>query len=281
MGVASESADLTLTRPPPTGDCRAGAACATVALRSPTDDPMLSTDMPEHSVTQWPKPYRALLRVVLLAVAPALSAAAAAADCGAPGKNVDWTGCTKQMLMLSGTDFGKSTFDRAILTATDFSGAQFAGSTFVRCEVTRTSFRNADLSGANLEKCSGHRTVFDGARMENAILQKAEFNRSSFMRAKLKGADLSKADFGRAAFDGADLTGVNFWLANLSRARFPGAQLSGADFREAYTYRTDFSGADLSSVTHLTQKQIDLACGDAKTALPPGLSRPADWVCED
>ena len=48
--------------------------------------------------------------------------------------------------------------------------------------------------------------------------------------------------------------------------------LSGADLTGAKTSITSFLGTDLSHVKGLTQAQLDVACGDSKTKLPPGLT---------
>ena len=49
-----------------------------------------------------------------------------------------------------------------------------------------------------------------------------------------------------------------------------GARLDSADLR-----RANFTGANLSSAIGLTQTQLNAACIDDKTKLPPGLSHPA------
>ena len=100
-------------------------------------------------------------------------------------------------------------------------------------------------------------------------------------RAVLSGVSLSKGDFGRSVFDGADLTGASLRLSNVARASFVGAKLAGADLTQAFTFGARFAATDLSAVKGLTQAQVDVACGDAKTVLPPGLKAPAPWPCED
>jgi uncharacterized protein YjbI with pentapeptide repeats len=97
----------------------------------------------------------------------------------------------------------------------------------------------------------------------------------------MKGVNLSKGDFGRSVFEGADLTGATLRLSNIARARFGGAIMSGADLTQAFMYATRFEATDLSGVKGLTQAQLDVACGDAKTKLPAGLKRPAAWPCTD
>ncbi|WP_329080312.1 MULTISPECIES: pentapeptide repeat-containing protein [unclassified Streptosporangium] len=80
--------------------------------------------------------------------------------------------------------------------------------------------------------------------------------------AKLRGADLRGANLRGAYLIGADLTGADLRTADLI----------GADLRGA-----DLSGADLTGSIFLIQSQLDAAKGDARTALPPSLTRPAHW----
>jgi uncharacterized protein YjbI with pentapeptide repeats len=61
--------------------------------------------------------------------------------------------------------------------------------------------------------------------------------------------------------------GANLEGAYLNGANLGGASLDGANLR----------GADLSDTTGLTQDQLAVASGDAKTVLPRGVARPADW----
>ena len=68
----------------------------------------------------------------------------------------------------------------------------------------------------------------------------------------------------------ANLQDTNLQDATLARADLSGARLDSADLR-----RANFSGAILSSTIGLTQAQLNAACVDDKTKLPPGLNRPA------
>ncbi|SEQ14903.1 pentapeptide repeat-containing protein [Streptomyces radiopugnans] len=86
--------------------------------------------------------------------------------------------------------------------------------------------------------------------------------RADLMGARLKGADLR----------GADLRGAYLIAADLRGADLRGADLIGADLRDA-----DLRGADLTGSVFLTQPQVDAARGDARTALPRRLARPAHW----
>jgi hypothetical protein len=102
----------------------------------------------------------------------------------------------------------------------------------------------------------------------------------------LTGADLSNTcvkehDLHGADFDGAnatlmcmsfaDFTNASFRSTELSGANLAGAKLDGADLTGATTSITSFLGTDLRHVKGLTQAQLDVACGDATTKLPPGL----------
>jgi uncharacterized protein YjbI with pentapeptide repeats len=83
----------------------------------------------------------------------------------------------------------------------------------------------------------------------------------------LIGADLRGADL-----RGMSLRGVLLIAADLRRADLRFADLIGADLRDA-----DLRGADLSSALFLTQSQLNPANGNAKTRLPPAMTRPTHW----
>jgi uncharacterized protein YjbI with pentapeptide repeats len=85
--------------------------------------------------------------------------------------------------------------------------------------------------------------------------------------ATLIGADLASADLRGANFRGALLIGADLSRADLSLADVTGADLRGANLR----------GANLATSLFLTQSQLGAANGDAKTRLPPSLTRPAHW----
>jgi uncharacterized protein YjbI with pentapeptide repeats len=69
----------------------------------------------------------------------------------------------------------------------------------------------------------------------------------------------------------ANFTGVSFRGTELSGANLAGAKMDGADVTGAGMSITSLLGTDLRHVKGLTQKQLDVACGDAGTQLPPGL----------
>ncbi|WP_030621971.1 pentapeptide repeat-containing protein [Streptomyces sclerotialus] len=87
-----------------------------------------------------------------------------------------------------------------------------------------------------------------------------------------RGADLFGARLRNAELRGASLRGACLIAADLSGADLRSADVIGADFRDA-----DLSGADLTGSVFLTQIQLNAARGDARTALPESLARPAHW----
>lgn len=90
----------------------------------------------------------------------------------------------------------------------------------------------------------------------------ADHRGADLLGANLAGADLRGASLRGACLIGADLTGADLRVADLT----------GADVRGA-----DLSGADLTGSIFLTQSQLNAAKGDARTALPPSLTRPSHW----
>jgi uncharacterized protein YjbI with pentapeptide repeats len=87
----------------------------------------------------------------------------------------------------------------------------------------------------------------------------------------LHGADFTGANATLMCMSFANFTGVSFRGAELSGANLAGAKMDGADLTGAGTSITSFLGTDLTHVKGLTQKQLNVACGDATTRLPPGL----------
>jgi len=86
-------------------------------------------------------------------------------------------------------------------------------------------------------------------------------------RADLAGADLRTRDLRDASLRGALLIAADLSGTDLGRA-----DLLGADLRDA-----DVRGTDLGDVLFLTQPQLEAARGDAGTAVPAHLRRPAHW----
>ncbi len=103
-----------------------------------------------------------------------------------------------------------------------------------------------------------------------------EGEQADLRRANLEGAYLCMADLQEANLKGANLQGANLWMANLQGADLRRANLEGANLRQANLQGARLEGANLegaylSTAKGLTQKQLDDACGDAKTKLPDNL----------
>jgi hypothetical protein len=100
-----------------------------------------------------------------------------------------------------------------------------------------------------------------GANLMNTCVKEHDLHGANFDGADATLMCMSFANFTNASFRGTELSG-----ANLAGARMDGADLTGAK-----TSITSFLGTDLRHVKGLTQAQLDVACGDSKTLLPPGL----------
>ncbi len=102
-------------------------------------------------------------------------------------------------------------------------------------------------------------------------LRGADLTNTCVKEHDLHGADFTGANATLMCMSFANFTNVSFRGTELSAANLAGAKMDGADLTGAKTSITSFLGTDLRKVKGLTQKQLDVACGDARTQLPPGL----------
>ena len=102
-------------------------------------------------------------------------------------------------------------------------------------------------------------------------LRGADLSNTCVKQHDLHGADFNGANATLMCMSFADFTNASFRDTELSGANLAGAKLDGADLTGAKTSITSFLGTDLRHVKGLTQAQLDVACGDATTKLPPGL----------
>ena len=107
----------------------------------------------------------------------------------------------------------------------------------------------------------------NGANLRGAALESIVLHHSS-----LKGVNLENANLYEADLQNTDLTGANLKKAKLSKAKLQNAILRDADLTGAKLDIASLKGADLGSVKGLTQDQLDVACADEDTKLPPGLN---------
>jgi uncharacterized protein YjbI with pentapeptide repeats len=128
------------------------------------------------------------------------------------------------------------------------------GASCPHCNLFQADFSNLELKSRD----------YAGARLRQADMSAAVMNYTT-----LAGADLRDVNAYGAVF-----TGVSFAGANMTNASFVGTYLEGANFRGATLTGVNFSGAEMGRAIGLTQRQLDGACGDGATVLPPGLRIP-------
>lgn len=197
------------------------------------------------------------------------------------GPNIDWSECRKRMLMLQNSELDGGRFAGADLSRTDLSHSSLKNGDFTKAILLRASLNKADVEGANFSKIEGYRAEFPGVAAKGASFQGAELQRANFGGADLQDADFTKAELGRANFQKATFGKTAFATANLSRAMFEGAHVNAPiDFTNAFLFLTRIEGVNLAQATGLKQEQVELACGDNKTVLPPGLTTPLSWPCD-
>jgi uncharacterized protein YjbI with pentapeptide repeats len=103
-------------------------------------------------------------------------------------------------------------------------------------------------------------------------LRGADLTNTCVKEHDLHGADFTGANATLMCMSFANFAGVSFRNTELSGANLAGANMEGADLTGAKTSITSFLGTDLRHVKGLTQQQLDVACSDATTRLPPGLA---------
>ena len=106
---------------------------------------------------------------------------------------------------------------------------------------------------------------------------RCDLSGSNLSNTCVKGGNLTGADFTKVVaqymcMSQANFTGVSFRHADLTGANLANSNLTDADFTGATLDITSLKGADLSRAKGLTQSQIDIACSDKATKLPPGLT---------
>jgi hypothetical protein len=99
------------------------------------------------------------------------------------------------------------------------------------------------------------------ANLSEQYLTNSDFRRANLTFADLRGAILEYANLDGATLWSANLKGANLRIAGLTHTGLWGANLRIADLR----------GANLMGATRLRQEQVDAACCNQDTKLPPGL----------
>ena len=208
--------------------------------------------------------------------------AIAAHNCHAAAKpGVNWHECDKKLIILEGTDLSGANLFGVDFTSTDLRSSNLLAANLEKATLVRASLAGAIAKGARFDRIEAYRTDFSRINAQGAVFASAEMQRSNFKHANLANVDFTKADLGRAQFHNADIGGTRFSFANLARADFRRATFTAPiDFDRAYFFLTRIEGVDLSGSEGLSQWQVNMACGDAQTGLPSGLTRPKNWPCQ-
>jgi uncharacterized protein YjbI with pentapeptide repeats len=149
--------------------------------------------------------------------------------------------------------------------------AQIMDTDLTFANLRRVNLSDADLSGADLSNADLRQSDCSNARFSNAHLTRARLHQAHLDGAQLDGTSLAFANLSgasvretlleRAGFEAANLSNADFFMATFSATNLFRAKLNGASFEHA----------DLARAVNLTQEQLNVACGDAETLLPPGL----------
>ncbi|WP_282610546.1 pentapeptide repeat-containing protein [Pelagibius sp. Alg239-R121] len=127
----------------------------------------------------------------------------------------------------------------------------------------------ADLQGAELNEVALSGINLRAANLRNAKLERADLSATLLDGADLRGTNLRAINLSSASVEGADFRRADLWYADLRKS-----SLRGSDFRRANLQFARFAGADLSAsdltdAKQLAQSELEEACGDAATKLPP------------
>ena len=108
--------------------------------------------------------------------------------------------------------------------------------------------------------------------IRGAKLRKRDLRRAAARGAFLAKADLRETNLQQADFEGANLQKANLQGAILQEINLQGAYLFLADLQGADLQGANLQGANLRGAKGLTKEQLEGACGNANTQLPPGMS---------
>jgi hypothetical protein len=160
---------------------------------------------------------------------------------------------------------------RARLFRSDLNGAALAGTNLTGAYPNRAYLTGANLDGAILTGAQLFDADLRGTDLSQVSLKNAYLVGTIMSDADLTGADLSGANLNGAILTGAHLTGTNL----IDRPFRTGADWARRDVNDAY-WRANLIGAFLEGAdltgTDVLQSQLDEACGDDKTKLPPHLT---------
>jgi uncharacterized protein YjbI with pentapeptide repeats len=158
---------------------------------------------------------------------------------------------------LAGAQAEKAVFNDSVFYRMELTGLYAPHAEFKNANLIGATLNQSDLGSANFEKAQLSWSSLKSGMLANVMLKEAEMVETDLTESVLESANLEKAN----------LRGAIFRMAHLNRARFGEADLSGVVLEGAVLI-----GTDLGRARNLTQKQLDMACGDKDTILPPGLT---------
>jgi uncharacterized protein YjbI with pentapeptide repeats len=171
--------------------------------------------------------------------------------------------------------------EHAKLSGAHLDGADLRGAKLKSAKMLDVHLSEAWLNDANLYGAQLQNAILEGAHLEKADLGEAHLQGANLKGAEMPGASLWKAELNGAVLNGAQLQKAileeaNFEGANLAGAKLQGANVRSAGFGKAWFQETELQGVDLSQAKDLTREQLEGACGDKDTKLPPGFERIKD-----
>lgn len=174
----------------------------------------------------------------------------------------------------SGALFNNSNLSGGRIDGSDLTGAHFRKALLYRIEGQKVMMESAVLEDATLTEAKVSNSVLRSANLRRADLSRAHFQDNDFTHSNLVSVKAPAVDFTGSNFHKARLDHVNLNEAILDNAKFHGVSFGYAVMSDASLNGTDLSGAKMSNVQGLQQAQLDMACGNAMTELPDGLSVP-------
>jgi uncharacterized protein YjbI with pentapeptide repeats len=180
---------------------------------------------------------------------------------------------------LSKSDLSGANLKKARLSHVNLMEANLKDADLSNAELTGSNLRATDLLGADLSDAKLDSSILKDAKMgidDNVEDDVDDDKKTNLERADLSSSDLSNANLRNAKMSGAILSGVTLRNANLSKADLTNSILEGADLRDADLEDADLTDADLTdadlrSAKGLSKDQLETACGNKGTKLPPKL----------
>ena len=189
---------------------------------------------------------------------------------------------------LSGTMLNSANLTSASIFSVNLSGAFLRSTIMKNAELYDVDFTdakawNVDLSGARMEQRGKPLFDLDHANLSPIQLSNGTLSLTQILDADLSGKFIQYANLDRVQVTRSDLSGAHFLGTKLrgaviSKSNLSGAEIKRTDMAGAKIPGTDLSGtyfydphggAAPSTVTGLTQTQLDEACADPDN--PPKL----------